>query len=62
MDTLEVIKQYKEEHGTIPTEVKLMKLLGVTRMTVRDRVKKLIGEGKLVKKYRPNQGHFDLTD
>jgi DNA-binding Lrp family transcriptional regulator len=62
MDVLTAIKKYKREHGRIITEVKLAKMLGISRDTVRDRIKKLIETGQLVHKNRYQEGHFDTVD
>lgn len=47
---LDVILKYQDKHGRLPTVSELARIQKVTRVTVYDRLNKLIKDGKARKK------------
>ncbi len=47
IDVLAFIKWYQDEFGYAPSQADMVKGLGVTKPTIRRRIRKLAAEGKL---------------
>jgi predicted ArsR family transcriptional regulator len=60
MTTLEAIQAYQAQHGHVPNLQVLADILDVHPNTVRNRVERLIADGKLRKVVRVQEGHYEV--